>query len=140
MTIVPRFHLAIPVTNLEAARQFYCGVLGCRVGRENPDWIDFDFFGHQVTAHLDAKPEQSASTSAVDGKDIPVRHFGVILDGDSWHGLAESLKSASVPFVIQPYVRFKGEVGEQATMFIRDPSGNYLEFKSFKDVNKIFAR
>lgn len=140
MVNVPRFHLAIPVTDLEAARRFYGEVLGCRVGRESLHWIDFDFFGHQVTAHLDNGQAPPAATNAVDGKDVPVRHFGVILDWESWQALAESLKRAGVPFVIEPYVRFKGEVGEQATMFIRDPSGNHLEFKSFKDMSKVFAR
>jgi hypothetical protein len=137
---VPLFHLAIPVADLEAARKFYAGVLGCRIGRESERWIDFDFFGHQVTAHLDQEPVRPPASNVVDGKDVPVRHFGVILEWDAWHDLAERLKGAGVAFAIEPHIRFPGEVGEQATLFINDPSGNYLEFKSFKDVRSTFAR
>lgn len=135
-----RFHLAFPVTDLEAARKFYVEVLGCRIGRESERWIDFDFFGHQLTAHLSSERAQPVEANPVDGKDVPLRHFGIILDWDAWHSLADTLKKAGVTFVIEPYIRFKGEVGEQATMFIRDPSGNHLEFKSFKDMNSVFAR
>jgi extradiol dioxygenase family protein len=134
------FHLAIPVTDLEAARTFYTGVLGCHVGRESERWIDFDFFGHQVTAHLDAEQPQAVSANVVDGKNVPVRHFGIILEWTAWHELADRLKDAAVPFVIAPHIRFQGEVGEQATLFISDPSGNHLEFKSFKDRRSVFAR
>ena len=137
---IPPFHLAIPVTDLEDARKFYEGVLGCRVGRESESWIDFDFFGHQVTTHLDTGPAQSIATNVVDGKNVPLRHFGVILEWTAWHELAERLKGAEVSFVIAPHIRFKGQVGEQATMFVSDPSGNYLEFKSFKDMRSVFAR
>ena len=139
MSLSP-FHLAIPVADLEAARQFYSGLLGCRVGRESARWIDFEFFGHQVTAHLDQEHAQHVAANVVDGKDVPVRHFGVILEWNAWHELAERLKQAGVSFVIAPHIRFQGEVGEQATLFISDPSGNYLEFKSFQDPQSIFAR
>jgi extradiol dioxygenase family protein len=137
---LPRFHLAFPVTDLEAARKFYVEALGCRIGRESERWIDFDFFGHQLTAHLSSARPQPVEANPVDGKDVPLRHFGIILDWDAWHALADTLKRADVTFVIEPYIRFRGEVGEQATMFIRDPSGNHLEFKSFKDMNSVFAR
>lgn len=137
---VPLFHLAVPVADLEAARKFYAGLLGCRVGRESARWIDFDFFGHQVTAHLDPGHVQPVGANVVDGKDVPVRHFGVILEWNAWHELADRLQGAGVSFMIAPHIRFQGETGEQATLFISDPSGNYLEFKSFKDVQSIFAR
>jgi len=139
MSLSP-FHLAIPVTDLETARTFYTGVLGCRVGRESERWIDFDFFGHQVTAHLDSAHAQPIAANVVDGKDVPVRHFGIILEWTAWHDLADRLKQAGVNFVIAPHIRFKGEVGEQATLFLSDPSGNYLEFKAFKDMQSVFAR
>lgn len=165
----PRFHLAIPVADLEAARTFYAGVLGCGVGRESDTWIDFDFFGHQVTTHLspaetpltasgdaathpagskprsvgdgpDARVPREAATNPVDGKQVPVRHFGVILEWQAWHALAERLRRAAVDFLIEPYVRFRGQVGEQATLFVLDPSRNGLEFKAFKDQSRLFAR
>ncbi|MBD3881433.1 VOC family protein [Phormidium tenue FACHB-886] len=135
---IPRFHLAFPVTNLEETRSFYCNQLGCTVGRTSDRWIDFDFYGHQITAHLQSDLG-SVSTNPVDGEAVPVRHFGVILDWQTWHQLADRLKSEQMDFVIQPYIRFQGEVGEQATLFIQDPSGNALEFKSFKDDSRIFA-
>ena len=137
---LPLFHLAVPVADLEAARKFYAGLLGCRVGRESARWIDFDFFGHQVTAHLDPEHAQPVGANVVDGKDVPVRHFGVILEWTAWHELADRLQGAGVSFMIAPYIRFPGETGEQATLFISDPSGNYLEFKSFKDMRSVFAR
>lgn len=136
---IPPFHLAFPVDDLEAARAFYTEMLGCRVGRESERWIDFDFFGHQITAHLSAG-DKDILTNPVDGKDVPVRHFGAILDWDDWHALADRLKAAGTSFVIEPYIRFAGEPGEQATMFLTDPAGNALEFKSFKDKRRIFAR
>lgn len=136
---MPRFHLAFPVAELAATRAFYGDLLGCAIGRESDRWIDFDFYGHQITAHLDDAASQ-VSRNPVDGKQVPVRHFGVILEWDDWHRLADALKAKGVEFVIEPYLRFKGEVGEQATMFIADPSGNHLEFKSFKDMNRVFAR
>lgn len=137
---VPLFHLAIPVADLEATRTFYAGLLGCRVGRESEHWIDFDFFGHQVTAHLETGRAQAVPTNVVDGKNVPVRHFGIILEWNAWHELAERLKRDGVTFAIAPHIRFQGEVGEQATLFISDPSGNHLEFKSFKDMQSVFAR
>ncbi|MFZ5790234.1 MAG: VOC family protein [Pseudomonadota bacterium] len=136
---MPPFHLAFPVADLDATRAFYEGLLGCRVGRTDPSWIDFDFFGHQISAHL--KPEETAQarTNAVDGDQVPVRHFGAILGWEDWHRLADRLKAAGATFLIEPHVRFKGEVGEQATFFILDPSGNALEFKSFRDMSRVFA-
>ena len=137
---LPRFHLAFPARDLQFARQFYVEILGCRVGRESTSWIDFDFFGHQITAHLSREEARPVAANPVDGDNVPVRHFGVILEWKSWHELAERLEDANVPFVISPHIRFKGEVGEQATMFVRDPSGNALEFKSFKDMSRVFAK
>ncbi|HET8551069.1 MAG TPA: VOC family protein [Gammaproteobacteria bacterium] len=134
----PQFHLAFPVTDIEATRRFYVDALGCRVGREAERWIDFEFFGHQISAHLVARLE-NAATNPVDGDDVPVRHFGAILDWGDWHALAERLQSARAEFIIKPHVRFAGRPGEQATLFIRDPSGNALEFKAFRDPGAIFA-
>lgn len=134
------FHLAYPVKDKESTRAFYAGVLGCQQGREADTWVDFDFFGHQLSFHV--KPEAFTGhepSNTVDGKDVPVRHFGAILEWDDWHTLADKLKTRGTAFVIEPYIRFKGEVGEQATMFFLDPSGNALEFKSFKDETQIFA-
>ncbi len=134
-----RFHLAFPVTDLQAARQFYVDLLGCRVGRESDRWIDFDFFDHQITTHLTTSATESSAANPVDGDQVPVRHFGVILDWEAWHTLAERLQRNKVHFVIAPHICFKGEAGEQATMFITDPSGNALEFKSFQDMSRVFA-
>jgi len=134
------FHLAYPVKNKEQTRVFYRDTIGCSQGREAETWIDFDFFGHQVSFHV--KPEAfngNEPTNAVDGKYVPVRHFGAVLDWDDWYTLKDRLIAAGTDFVIEPYIRFKGEVGEQATMFFLDPSGNALEFKSFKDPSQIFA-
>lgn len=136
---LPLFHLAFPVHDLEAARRFYAGLLGCPTGRESDRWIDFDFFGHQIVAHL-APTEHTITTNPVDGKAVPVRHFGAIIEWNQWHTLAEQLKNAGVQFVIEPGIRFKGQVGEQATMFFKDPSGNALEFKSFRDASQVFAK
>jgi uncharacterized protein len=135
----PRFHLAFPVHDLEAARGFYQDLLGCEVGRESSRWIDFDFRGHQITAHL-ADPGDEAAANPVDGDRVPVRHFGLILARGDWEALAKRLQQAGTPFLIEPRVRFEGRPGEQATMFVRDPSGNALEFKSFADEAAIFAR
>ena len=133
------FHLAFPVTDLDATLKFYTEIVGCTVGRTSDKWIDFDFFGHQLSAHL--KPEEcmQAQTNIVDSDAVPVRHFGIILTMTEWEKLAKRLRTNGVQFLIEPHVRFKGEVGEQATMFFLDPSGNALEFKAFKDMNKIFA-
>ncbi|MBU24886.1 MAG: glyoxalase [Gammaproteobacteria bacterium] len=133
------FHLAFPVSDLEATRDFFTGVLGCETGRSSERWIDFDFFGHQVVAHLDDREHKTAPTNPVDGEQVPASHFGVILDWNEWHTLADKLKAANVEFLIKPNIRFEGEVGEQATMFFTEPSGNALEFKSFKDMSQIFA-
>jgi uncharacterized protein len=137
-SLVP-FHLAIPVADLEAARQFYCDLIGCRTGRTASRWIDLNFFGHQVTLHLVAADAHAAATNAVDGDEVPSRHFGVVLPRPEWETLAARLEAAGTEFVISPRIRFAGEVGEQATMFLRDPSGNALEFKSFADPAQLFA-
>lgn len=139
MQIMPRFHLAFPVDDLSAARAFYGTVLGCSEGRSSDHWIDFDFFGHQLVAHLTSGRGDSGS-NAVDGDDVPVPHFGLILPWEDWETLAERLAAAGTAFVIQPHIRFKGLVGEQATMFFRDPAGNALEFKAFRDESRIFAK
>jgi hypothetical protein len=133
------FHLAFPVSDIEATRQFYEGTLGCKIGRRAERWIDFDFFGHQLSAHLTDERPADPMTNPVDGKSVPVRHFGAILDMENWEKLADRLRAAGTDFVIEPYIRFKGEPGEQATMFFLDPSGNALEFKAFRDRAKIFA-
>jgi len=135
------FHLAYPIKDKEQTRAFYRNLMGCEQGREAETWIDFDFFGHQVSFHV--KPESFTThdpTNLVDGKDVPVRHFGAVLEWDEWHALCDRLVKAGTDFVIEPYIRFKGEIGEQATMFFLDPSGNALEFKSFKDSSQVFAR
>lgn len=137
---IPPFHLAFPVTDLEATRAFYTGLLGCVVGREDARWIDFDFFGHQISAHLVDLAPEPGPTNEVDGKAVPVRHFGAVLDWDGWLALAERLRGADIVFLIEPHIRFAGQVGEQATLFIQDPSGNGLEFKAFKDPQRLFAR
>ena len=136
------FHLAFPVDDLVAARAFYGGLLGCPEGRSSPDWIDFDLYGHQIVAHLSPAEVQAAkgSTSAVDGDAVPVRHFGVVLPMDEWQTLADRLAAHGTRFVIEPHVRFRGEVGEQATMFFHDPAGNALEFKAFADLGQLFAK
>jgi extradiol dioxygenase family protein len=134
------FHLAIPVHDLSAARRFYGELFGCPEGRSAPHWVDFDFFGHQLVAHLDPDRKPQARYNPVDGKDVPVPHFGIVLAWEEWHALANRLREARVRFEIEPGVRFRGEVGEQATMFLFDPSGNALEFKAFKDPSKLFAK
>ena len=136
----PRFHLAIPVTDLERSRAFYTDLLGCGVGRESERWIDFDLAGHQVTAHLVDAPEADPPTNVVDGREVPVRHFGIILDAAAWDALAARLRAAEVEFLIEPHVRFAGEPGEQRTLFLLDPAGNGLEFKAFADDAMVFAR
>jgi len=134
------FHLAFPVSDLQASRAFYGGLLGCPEGRSSDHWIDFDLFGHQIVAHLSGTAGELNPTNAVDGHDVPVPHFGVVLDMDEWKALADKLRDAGVEFVIEPYVRFQGQPGEQATMFFRDPSGNALEFKAFADRSKLFEK
>ena len=142
MEALTPFHLAFPVSDLQAARHFYGTVLGCPEGRSAEHWIDFNLFGHQIVAHHkpSAEQTQAAHHNAVDGHDVPVPHFGVVLEMAQWESLAARLRAAGTAFVIEPYVRFKGEVGEQATMFFLDPSGNALEFKAFADRSQIFAK
>lgn len=138
-SMVRPFHVAFPVRNLEETRRFYETLLGCTVDRTNDQWIDFNLFGHQVTAHLAPTELQQTITNSVDGKSVPVRHWGVILEMDEWQALGDRLTANGIEFVIEPYIRFQGEVGEQATLFFLDPSGNALEFKAFRDDAVIFA-
>ena len=139
MTIRP-FHLAFPVHDLAAARAFYGGVLGCAEGRSDTDWVDFDLFGHQIVAHRSPTARAADHTNPVDGHDVPVPHFGVVLTMPQWELLAERVRAADIPFGIEPHIRFRGQPGEQATMFFRDPSGNALEFKAFADDAMLFAQ
>lgn len=137
------FHLAVPVHDLAAARAFYGGLFACPEGRSDREWVDFDFFGHQLVAHLDPARQAfapPARTNAVDGKDVPVPHFGVVLGWEDWQALAARLRAGGAAFVIEPGIRFAGQVGEQATFFLYDPSGNALEFKAFRDPSRLFAR
>ena len=136
------FHLAFPVNDLAAARHFYGTVLGLPEGRSAAHWIDFDLFGHQIVAHLKhgAGGKDALQSNPVDGHDVPIPHFGVVLRKADWQTLAERLQIAGTKFVIEPYTRFKGEVGEQSTMFFLDPSGNALEFKAFDDLSQLFAK
>ena len=140
MTERPRFHLAFPVRDLAEARAFYGGLLGCPEGRSAEDWVDFDFWGHQIVAHHVAEPESRVATNPVDGHDVPVRHFGALLPLDEWTALTDRLKAEGVSFIIEPQIRFKGLPGEQATCFFLDPSGNALEFKAFADDSQVFAK
>lgn len=132
------FHLAFPVDDLNAARQFYGGVMGCAEGRSSDEWVDFDFFGHQIVTHLAPGKSGDAMSNHVDGHGVPVPHFGVVLTMEEWQALADRLKTAGTDFVIEPTIRFQGKPGEQATMFLRDPSGNALEFKAFADDAMLF--
>lgn len=135
------FHLAVPVDDLGKARAFYGGLLGCPEGRSSDHWVDFDFFGHQFVVHLKSSNEISEVIhNPVDGHDVPVPHFGVVLEWEVWQVLAGRLREKGIQFVIEPYIRFKGQVGEQATMFFYDPAGNALEFKAFKDMGQLFAK
>ncbi len=140
MNSIHPFHLAFPVHDLDASRNFYGSVLGCSEGRSSDQWIDFNLYGHQIVAHLDPSKENHVVSNPVDGHDVPVPHFGVVLPWEQWQELAERLQNADVSFIIEPYIRFAGEVGEQATMFFLDPSGNALEFKAFKDLEQLFAK
>jgi extradiol dioxygenase family protein len=137
---LPPFHLAFPVDDLSAARRFYGDLLGCREGRSADHWVDFDLYGHQIVAHLASDQVRPRSTNPVDGEDVPVPHFGLVLDKQSWQRLAERLSDAGVEFVIPPTVRFEGEPGEQATMFLFDPAGNALEFKAMANPENLFAK
>ncbi|MHA6287889.1 VOC family protein [Maricaulis sp. CAU 1757] len=136
----PRFHLAFPVDDLAAARHFYGTILGCPEGRSSDHWIDFNLMDHQIVAHLAPDECSVVPTGAVDGKAVPVRHFGLLLPWGEWEALADRLRAAAQTFLIEPYVRFKGEPGEQGTFFIQDPAGNALEFKTFRDERQIFAK
>jgi extradiol dioxygenase family protein len=137
---MPKFHLAFPVHDLAAARTFYGGLLGCPEGRSSDEWIDFDFFGHQIVAHLVPGSNAGAASNPVDGHDVPVPHFGAVLDMAAWDALAAQLEAAGVDFAIPPTVRFRGQPGEQAVMFFRDPSGNALEIKAMTNPENLFAR
>ncbi|MEM5565233.1 VOC family protein [Psychroserpens sp. AS72] len=139
-TNIAPFHLAIPVHNLEECRTFYKEILNCEEGRRSDHWVDFNFFGHQLVIHYKAKNKEDIHTNAVDGKSVPVPHFGVVLPWDTFHDLSKTLANKNVDFIIEPYIRFKGQTGEQATMFFLDPAGNALEFKAFKDLNQLFAK
>ncbi|HEV7208014.1 MAG TPA: VOC family protein [Mycobacteriales bacterium] len=138
MSSLPRFHLAVPVDDLAAARSFYGGVLGCPQGRQDASWVDWDLYGHQLVTHL-ATTRSAGTHNPVDGHDVPVPHFGVLLSVPAFHELADRLRSAATVFIIEPYLRFAGEPGEQWTMFFRDPAGNALEFKAFADDAAVFA-
>ncbi|MCS3468608.1 extradiol dioxygenase family protein [Pseudomonas sp. JUb42] len=138
-TLLP-FHIAFPVHDIAVARQFYGELLGCTEGRSTAEWVDFDFYGHQVVAHLAPEETGVSPTNKVDGHGVPVRHFGALLHLDQWQALAARLKAVGTEFIIEPYIRFKGEPGEQATMFFLDPSGNALEFKAFADLSMLFAK
>ena len=134
------FHLAIPVKEIPENRTFYRDVLGCVEGRSSDHWVDFDFFGHQLVIHLKDKEEEESHTNPVDGKEVPVPHFGVVLTMEDFHELSRSLQDKGIDFIIEPYTRFEGEIGEQSTMFFKDPSGNALEFKAFKNIDQLFAK
>ena len=137
---VSPFHLAIPVWNLETCRKFYTKIIGCKEGRSSDNWVDLNLFGHQLVLHYKPKEDSKAHCNEVDGKHVPVPHFGVILDWNVFEDFSKKLKLKEINFIIEPYVRFKGKVGEQATMFFLDPSGNALEFKAFKNNSQIFAK
>ncbi len=134
------FHVAIPVHNLDECRTFYREILGCEEGRSSDHWVDFNLFGHQVVIHYKPRTDSELHTNAVDGKNVPVPHYGVVLPWDTFHDFSNMLKSKEIEFVIEPYIRFQGKIGEQATMFFLDPAGNALEFKAFKDVGQLFAK
>ena len=138
-TLLP-FHLAIPVHDLEKSRDFYKNILGCDEGRSSDHWVDFNLFGHQLVIHYKEKSTEKSKTNPVDGKDVPIPHFGVILEWNQFHNFSNQLIEKGITFIIDPYIRFKGLPGEQATMFFKDPCGNALEFKSFKDFNQIFEK
>ena len=134
------FHLAIPVNNLKKSRNFYKNILGCKEGRSSDNWVDFNIFGHQLVIDYKEMKLKDTNTNPVDGKDVPIPHFGVVLEWNQFHSFSKKLKEKNIEFLIEPYIRFEGQPGEQATMFFKDPSGNALEFKSFKDLNKIFVK
>ncbi|MBO6825948.1 MAG: VOC family protein [Sneathiella sp.] len=137
---MPPFHLAFPVLNIEDTRRFFVDVLGCKVGREAEKWIDFDFFGHQISAHVKPEECEVAATNGVDGDAVPVRHFGAVLEWSEWEALLERVKAAGTEFIIEPRIRFEGQPGEQGIFFVKDPAGNAMEFKTFKNMDNLFAR
>ena len=139
--MIQPFHLAIPVSNLEEARVFYREILGCTEGRSSDHWVDFNFFGHQLVIHVKETSEtEKKASNPVDGHDVPIPHFGVVLTMETFESLSKKLNAHNIQFVIEPYTRFKGDVGEQATMFFEDPSGNAIEFKAFKNIDQLFAK
>ncbi len=140
MASLSPFHLAIPVNNIEESRKFYRDILNCQEGRSSDHWVDFNFYGHQLVIHFKSKSEGDLHINPVDGKSVPVPHFGIVLDWEDFHNLSKDLKSKGIDFIIEPYIRFEGQIGEQATMFFKDPAGNALEFKAFKDINQLFAK
>ncbi|NNE33226.1 MAG: VOC family protein [Winogradskyella sp.] len=140
MSKISPFHLAIPVHNLEDCRNFYTNTLNLDEGRSSDHWADYNFFGHQLVIHYKPKAKDDTHTNSVDGKDVPVPHFGVVLNWSDFHAFADNLRSKNIKFIIEPYIRFEGLVGEQATMFFKDPAGNALEFKAFKDRSQLFAK
>jgi extradiol dioxygenase family protein len=140
MQNITPFHVAVPVHNLQECRTFYRDVLGCEEGRSAEQWVDFNFFGHQFVIHYKPKSEEETHTNPVDGKNVPVPHYGVVLPWDTFQSFSKELIEKGIDFVIEPYIRFKGEPGEQATMFFLDPAGNALEFKAFKDMGQLFAK
>ena len=140
MSTLPPFHLAIPVTSLEPSRTFYREILGCEEGRSSDHWVDFNFFGHQLVLHVkEGMQEASGNSNPVDGKDVPIPHFGVVLTMRQFETFSNRVKKNGITFIIEPYIRFQGKTGEQATMFFKDPSGNALEFKAFKNRDQLFA-
>ena len=140
MSTISPFHIAIPVHNLDECRAFYRDILNCEEGRSSDHWVDFNLFGHQLVIHYKPKSEEQLHINPVDGKDVPVPHYGVVLPWDEFQNFARKLTSKNVQFIIEPYIRFEGQVGEQATMFFKDPAGNALEFKAFKDISQLFAK
>ena len=140
MQNITPFHVAIPVHNLDECRVFYRDVLECEEGRSSDHWVDFDFFGHQLVIHYKPKSDEALHTNPVDGKNVPVPHYGVVLEWDTFQSFSKKMEEKGIDFVIAPYIRFKGEPGEQATMFFLDPAGNALEFKAFKDMGQLFAK
>jgi len=140
MSELSPFHLAIPVNDLAKARSFYRDVIGCEEGRSSDHWVDFNFYGHQLVIHYKEGSQKSENHNPVDGHDVPIPHFGIVLPYSDWESLATRLKESNQKFIIEPYIRFEGQVGEQATMFFQDPCGNALEFKSFKDLGQLFAK
>ena len=140
MSSISPFHIAIPVHNLDECRKFYRDVLQCEEGRSSDHWVDFNLFGHQLVIHYKPKTDEEIHSNPVDGKSVPVPHYGVVLPWNDFQELSKELKSKNIQFIIEPYVRFEGQTGEQATMFFSDPAGNALEFKAFKDINQLFAK